>query len=52
MSKTVVGIIMGSQSDLKVMKAAAEVLEELGIGYELTIVSAQSAHPAHGGVCI
>ena len=31
---------MGSQSDLKVMKDAAEVLEELGIPYELTIVSA------------
>jgi 5-(carboxyamino)imidazole ribonucleotide mutase len=40
MSKAVVGIIMGSQSDLKVMKAAAEVLEELGVDYELTIVSA------------
>ncbi len=31
---------MGSQSDLKVMKAAAEILEELGTAYELTIVSA------------
>ncbi len=31
---------MGSQSDLKIMKEAAEVLEELGIQYELTIVSA------------
>lgn len=40
MSKAIVGIIMGSQSDLKVMKAAAEVLEELGVDYELTIVSA------------
>ena len=35
-----VGIIMGSQSDLPVMKEAALVLEELGVGYELTIVSA------------
>ena len=35
-----VGIIMGSQSDLKVMSAAAEVLDELGVAYELTIVSA------------
>lgn len=35
-----VGIIMGSQSDLKIMKDAAEVLEELGISYELTVVSA------------
>ena len=31
---------MGSQSDLKIMKDAAEVLEELGISYELTVVSA------------
>jgi 5-(carboxyamino)imidazole ribonucleotide mutase len=35
-----VGIIMGSDSDLPVMQEAAAVLEELGIEYELTIVSA------------
>jgi 5-(carboxyamino)imidazole ribonucleotide mutase len=35
-----VGIIMGSNSDLPVMQQAADVLKELGIGYELTIVSA------------
>jgi 5-(carboxyamino)imidazole ribonucleotide mutase len=40
MSTPIVGIIMGSQSDLAVMKEAAEVLEELGIAFELTIVSA------------
>ncbi|MBS1544847.1 MAG: 5-(carboxyamino)imidazole ribonucleotide mutase [Bacteroidetes bacterium] len=40
MSKPVVGIIMGSQSDLPVMKEAAEVLEELGVPIEVTIVSA------------
>jgi len=40
MSKPIVGIIMGSQSDLKVMKEAAEFLEELNIPFELTIVSA------------
>lgn len=40
MSKPLVGIIMGSQSDLAVMKEAAEALEELKIAYELTIVSA------------
>lgn len=40
MSKPDVGIIMGSQSDLKIMKEAAEVLDELGVTYELTIVSA------------
>jgi len=40
MSKPVVGIIMGSQSDLRIMKEAAEVLEELSISFELTVVSA------------
>jgi 5-(carboxyamino)imidazole ribonucleotide mutase len=40
MSKPVVGIIMGSQSDLKVMREAAEFLEELKIPFELTVVSA------------
>ncbi|MHA7131931.1 5-(carboxyamino)imidazole ribonucleotide mutase [Algoriphagus namhaensis] len=38
--KAVVGIIMGSQSDLPVMSEAAQFLEELGLGYELTVVSA------------
>lgn len=36
----VISIIMGSDSDLPVMKQAAEVLEDLGIGFELTIISA------------
>lgn len=35
-----VGIIMGSQSDMRVMSEAAKVLDELGVAYELTIVSA------------
>ncbi len=35
-----VGIIMGSDSDLPIMKQAADVLTELGIDFELTIVSA------------
>lgn len=35
-----IGIIMGSDSDLPVMKEAAEILDYFGIGYELTIVSA------------
>lgn len=35
-----VGIIMGSDSDLRVMQAAADILEQLQISYELTIVSA------------
>jgi 5-(carboxyamino)imidazole ribonucleotide mutase len=35
-----VGIIMGSASDLNIMKDAAEVLKKLGVEYEITIVSA------------
>jgi 5-(carboxyamino)imidazole ribonucleotide mutase len=35
-----VGIIMGSQSDLPVMAEAAQFLEDLGIAFELTVVSA------------
>lgn len=35
-----VGIIMGSDSDLPIMKAAAEILEQFNIPFELTIVSA------------
>lgn len=38
--KPVVSIIMGSDSDLPVMKPAAELLQELGIPFELTVVSA------------
>lgn len=40
MSNAQVGIIMGSSSDLKVMKDAADVLKELGIEFEMTVVSA------------
>lgn len=35
-----VGIIMGSDSDLDIMGKAADILEELGIDYEMTIISA------------
>lgn len=35
-----VGIIMGSDSDLEIMGKAADILEELGIEYEMTIISA------------
>jgi 5-(carboxyamino)imidazole ribonucleotide mutase len=40
MVKPSVGIIMGSDSDLPIMQEAATVLEELGVAFELTIVSA------------
>lgn len=35
-----VGIIMGSDSDLNVMQAAADVLKDLGVSFEITVVSA------------
>lgn len=35
-----IGIIMGSASDLPIMQEAADVLTELGVAYELDIVSA------------
>ncbi len=35
-----VGIIMGSDSDLNIMQAAADILKEFGIGFEITVVSA------------
>ena len=35
-----VGIIMGSKSDLPVMQSAADILSELGVSYEMDIVSA------------
>ena len=35
-----IGIIMGSDSDLPTMQPAADILDQLGVPYELTIVSA------------
>lgn len=40
MPKAEIGIIMGSQSDWSTMKAAADILDELGVTYETRIVSA------------
>lgn len=36
----VVGIVMGSDSDLPVMAKAAEFLDQIGIEYEMTVISA------------
>lgn len=43
MSEPVVGILMGSGSDLNVMAPAARVLEAFGIGHEMRISSAHRA---------
>ncbi|MFN5346843.1 MAG: 5-(carboxyamino)imidazole ribonucleotide mutase [Bacteroidota bacterium] len=40
MNKPLVGIIMGSNSDLPVMQEAAIILEQFGVAYEMTVVSA------------
>ncbi|MDI1356355.1 MAG: 5-(carboxyamino)imidazole ribonucleotide mutase [bacterium] len=40
MSSPAVGIIMGSNSDLPIMQAAADILKQFGIPYEIDIVSA------------
>jgi 5-(carboxyamino)imidazole ribonucleotide mutase len=39
-NRPVVGIVMGSDSDMPVMAKAADILEELGVPYEMTIISA------------
>ncbi len=40
MDKAMVGIIMGSDSDLPVMRESAEMLEYFGIPFEITVISA------------
>ena len=40
MSQALVGIIMGSKSDLPIMEQAAKVLDELEVPFEITVVSA------------
>lgn len=40
MSNSIVGIIMGSKSDLPTMQPAADILSEFGIAFEMKVVSA------------
>ena len=40
MKKPLVGVLMGSESDLSVMEQAAQVLTEFGVPYEMMIISA------------
>lgn len=39
-AKPLVGIVMGSESDLSVMRSAADTLTEFGVAYEMRILSA------------
>ena len=43
MSKPLVSIVMGSDSDLEIMREAAKALEEFGIPYEMDVTSAHRA---------
>ena len=40
MKKPLVSIVMGSDSDLPVMSGATQLLDQLGIAYEIDVVSA------------
>src|SRR6202142_2191261 len=40
MAKPIVSIVMGSDSDLEIMREAGKALEEFGIGYEIDVTSA------------
>ena len=40
MKKIIVSVVMGSDSDLPVMKVAVKILEEFGVGFEVLIMSA------------
>ncbi len=40
MSTTLVSIVMGSDSDLEIMREAGKALDEFGIGYEIDVTSA------------
>jgi 5-(carboxyamino)imidazole ribonucleotide mutase len=40
MSKALVSIVMGSDSDLEIMREAGKALEDFGIGYEIDVTSA------------
>ena len=53
MGRAVFGIVMGSQSDLDVMRHAAETLESLALPYEMRIISAhrRPERPVQGRYC-
>ncbi len=40
MSKPLVSIVMGSDSDLEIMREAGKALDEFGIAYEIDVTSA------------
>ena len=47
-----VGIVMGSDSDMPVMAKAADILEQLGISYEMTIILSLHTQRTHPVLCV
>ena len=47
MSQPLVAIVMGSDSDLEIMREAAKALDEFGIAYEMDVTSAGAGGAAH-----
>ncbi len=50
MSSALVSIVMGSDSDLEIMREAGKALEEFGIGYEIDVTSAHRSRRAYSGL--
>ncbi|HAW49837.1 TPA: 5-(carboxyamino)imidazole ribonucleotide mutase [bacterium] len=54
-NEILVGIVMGSDSDLETMKEAGKILDKFGIGYEMEIISAhrtpKTAHEYASTAC-
>ena len=46
-----VGIVMGSDSDMPIMSKAADILEKLGIDYEIKIISAHREPDVFFRIC-
>ncbi len=47
MSKPQVSIVMGSDSDLEIMREAGKALDEFGIAYEMDVTSAHRSPRSH-----
>ena len=44
LNKPLVGILMGSDSDLEIMREASDILKQFGIEHEMKVLSAHMGH--------
>jgi 5-(carboxyamino)imidazole ribonucleotide mutase len=51
MQKPLVGIVMGSDSDLSIMQETSKILDEFGVPYEITVISAHRAPEKNIQLC-